>query len=293
MHSHTSWNALLIWRRAAVAILWLSAGTAASLLADTPADVVIRGVAVVDVRRGEVMPGRDIVIRGTHIASVALSGQVLPHAKTAIDGRGKFASPGLIDAEVTLARMSRGTAAALLADGITAVRDVGTSPDRIAEWRRELAHGKIYSPRIARACPTATAAPTAESGCGPPSVYSAVLAALLDARAQRLAGSAGVARLGLHEELELRVRAGFTSVAALRAVTIESAQMLLAADLGEVAAGMAADLVVTTANPLADIRNLRLIDAVVFRGEALTPAHLNLLRSRPASADGVSFQRNW
>ena len=289
MHSHTSWNALLIWRRTAVAILWLSAGTAASLLADTPAEVVIRNVAVVDVRRGVVVSGRDIVIRGTHIASVAPSGPVLPSAKTTIDGRGKFASPGLIDAEVTLARMS--WAAALLADGITAVRDVGTNPDRIAEWRRELANGKIYSPRIARACPTAATA--LESGCGPPSVHSAaVLAALLGARAQRLSGSAGVTRLALHEELELMVRAGFTSVAALRAVTIESAQTLVAADLGEVAAGMAADIVVTTANPLADIRNLRAIDAVVFRGEVLTQAHLNLLRSRPASADGVRFQGN-
>ena len=294
LHPRTPWNSLPIWRRTAVASLVLSASTAAFLLADTRADVVIRGIAVVDVRRGMVMPGRDIVVRGTHLASVAPSGQALPHAKTTIDGWGKFASPGLIDAEVTLARVSKGTAAALLADGITAVRDVGTNPDRIAEWRRELAHGKMYSPRIARACPVATTATAGESGCGPSAFHpAAALAALLGARAQRLSGSAGASRLALHDELELLVRAGFTSVAALRSVTIEAAQMLMTAELGEVAAGMAADLVVTTANPLADIRNLRAIDAVVFRGEALTPAHLNLLRSRPASADGVRFERNW
>ena len=111
--------------------------------------------------------------------------------------------------------------------------------------------------------------------------------AALRREAIRLSGTSGVATSsagdpGLHDQLEQLARAGFTPLAALRAVTIETAQALALADLGEVAAGMAADIVVTTANPLADIRNARAIDAVVFRGEALTRAHLNLLRAGPS-----------
>ncbi|MEP7116610.1 MAG: amidohydrolase family protein, partial [Acidobacteriota bacterium] len=59
------------------------------------------------------------------------------------------------------------------------------------------------------------------------------------------------------------------------AATLDAALLLALPDLGELAVGHGADIVVTTANPLADIRHARAIDAVVFRGEALTRAHLN------------------
>jgi imidazolonepropionase-like amidohydrolase len=38
-------------------------------------------------------------------------------------------------------------------------------------------------------------------------------------------------------------------------------------DLGEVKKGATADLVVLTANPLADVRNTRAIDEVIVRGK--------------------------
>ena len=271
----------------------VSAG--ASTGADDRAEVVIRGVNVVDLRQGVVLPARDIVIRGTRIASVHPAGGTLPPAKTLIDGRGKFALPGLIDAHVQLARFTRDTAASLLSDGVTAVRDLGTDPARIAEWRRALARGQMYAPRIARACgalPAAVGAPVSdprlrapEPGCGRVGASEVSALAALEREATRLpadarGGAALFARYpGLHDQLERLVGAGFTPLAALRAVTIETAQAQGLPDLGEVAVGMAADVLITTGDPLADIRNARAIDAVVFRGEALTRAHLNLLRT--------------
>lgn len=254
---------------------------------DTRADVVIHDVQVIDVRHGRVLPGRDVVVRGTRITSITPAGTAPVDAKVTIQGRGKFALPGMIDMAVTLQDFSRSGAAALLVDGVTGVRDLGTPPALIAAWRRELARGTRYSPRVIRACagsPDAPAAPV-ESGCGPLAAGgSMALARLLDARVQERDRAPGVTRLGLHDALERLVRAGTSTSAALRAVTIEAAQALGAPDLGNMAPGMAADIVITTASPLADIRNLRTIDAVVFRGEALTRAHLNLLRAGAAAS---------
>jgi imidazolonepropionase-like amidohydrolase len=72
---------------------------------------------------------------------------------------------------------------------------------------------------------------------------------------------------GLHAELELLVRAGLTPLEALQAATRNPAEYLNAGDRsGTVEVGKLADLVVLTANPLADIRNLRQIDAVIING---------------------------
>jgi imidazolonepropionase-like amidohydrolase len=61
---------------------------------------------------------------------------------------------------------------------------------------------------------------------------------------------------GLHEELIHFIRAGLTPFEALRAATLEPARFLGSADsLGTVETGKVADLVLLTANPLADIRN--------------------------------------
>ncbi|MEP7117334.1 MAG: hypothetical protein ABI880_07125, partial [Acidobacteriota bacterium] len=196
----------------------------AAIESGVEADVVIRGISLIDVRQGLLLPDRDIVVRGTRIASVAPAGAALPPAKTVIEGRGKYALPGLIDPHVRLADVTRAAAALLLTDGVTAVRDIGTEPGSIAQWRRALAYGQIYAPRIARAC---DGAPTAEPGCGdvaPPGAPA--LAALL-----RALVSPGP---GLHDLLEQLVRAGgVTSRDALRAATLDAALLLALPDLGE------------------------------------------------------------
>jgi imidazolonepropionase-like amidohydrolase len=72
-----------------------------------------------------------------------------------------------------------------------------------------------------------------------------------------------------HREMELLVRAGLTPGEALLTATRNSAILLGADSLGLIAPGNAADLVVLSKDPLADIRNTRAIQAVMARGYLL------------------------
>lgn len=82
----------------------------------------------------------------------------------------------------------------------------------------------------------------------------------------------------LHDELRLLVEAGISPLQALRSATIEPARALAVADtLGSIAPGKAADIVLLTADPLADIRNTRRIAAVVLAGRWLPSAQLRTL----------------
>jgi imidazolonepropionase-like amidohydrolase len=72
-----------------------------------------------------------------------------------------------------------------------------------------------------------------------------------------------------HRELELLVRAGLSPREALRAATRNAAVLLGVDSLGLIAPGNAADLVVLTKDPLADIRNTRAIQSVMLRGKLL------------------------
>ncbi len=74
--------------------------------------------------------------------------------------------------------------------------------------------------------------------------------------------------VSLHEELELLTdRVGLAPREALQAATTNAARFFnLQSEAGGVAAGMRADLVLLRQNPLTDIRNTRLIDAVLTSG---------------------------
>ncbi len=77
----------------------------------------------------------------------------------------------------------------------------------------------------------------------------------------------------LHDELELLVGIGLTPAEALRSATLEPARFLGATDsLGTVAPGKLADLVLLSANPLADIGNVRSIVTVIANGRVFDGA---------------------
>ncbi|MSO72387.1 MAG: amidohydrolase [Rhodospirillaceae bacterium] len=76
---------------------------------------------------------------------------------------------------------------------------------------------------------------------------------------------------GYHEhwELALMVEAGMTPAQAIRSATGTAASYLNAKDLGTLETGKWADLIVLNADPLADIKNTRTINAVYIAGNAI------------------------
>jgi imidazolonepropionase-like amidohydrolase len=84
----------------------------------------------------------------------------------------------------------------------------------------------------------------------------------------------------LHDELALLVEAGLTPREALAAATLGPAKYLgRQKDLGTVEKGKLADLVLLSADPLADIKNTRKIAVVVVNGKLLKRADLDKLLS--------------
>jgi hypothetical protein len=85
----------------------------------------------------------------------------------------------------------------------------------------------------------------------------------------------------LHQEMELMVGSGLSPAEVLSAATLNNAKALRQQEeIGSIAAGKVADLVLLDADPLEDIRNTRKIGAVIHRGHVADPAELLKLVSR-------------
>ncbi len=86
----------------------------------------------------------------------------------------------------------------------------------------------------------------------------------------------------LHQELKLLVdKCRFTPMDALLSATLIPAKFFrMEQDLGTVAPGKIADLVMLTANPLADIANIRFVDGVMLNGRWLDRAALDRLADK-------------
>jgi imidazolonepropionase-like amidohydrolase len=84
-----------------------------------------------------------------------------------------------------------------------------------------------------------------------------------------------MAGFSVHEELVNLVAAGLTPYEAIRAGTGNAAEFLgQAGELGSVADGMRADLLLIDANPLVDVRNASKITGVMLRGQWLPAERL-------------------
>jgi imidazolonepropionase-like amidohydrolase len=253
---------------AALSTSMTSAATPQSAAATTkPAEVLISDVSVFSPETGSWLEHRDIVVRDTRIFSVSAHATSSVAAKHVVRGTGKFAVPGLFDNRVHIAGLARDAAPLFLAFGVTTVGDVRSDADRVSEWRRAINNGKLHGPRIVAGVAAPDRAqprplPGSQAGQMPVSPGSSLI-----------------------EKLESLVRdAGVSTADALAAATLRSAEVHgLSGSLGSIEAGKTADIVILDRNPLADISNLRSIDAVVFRGEMLTRAHLNQFLSAPRS----------
>jgi Imidazolonepropionase and related amidohydrolases len=91
--------------------------------------------------------------------------------------------------------------------------------------------------------------------------------------------------LSLHQELALMVEAGLTPLEALQAATIHAARFLgKDKELGTIAAGKLADVVLLDASPLSDIHNTQKISAVFSNGRWLDRQTLNELLAKVEAA---------
>jgi hypothetical protein len=82
----------------------------------------------------------------------------------------------------------------------------------------------------------------------------------------------------LHDELALLVESGLTPLAALQAATVRPAEFLARTEeIGIIAPGKRADLVLLSADPLIDIHNTTQIQAVWFNGKLFDRAALDAI----------------
>ena len=110
------------------------------------ATLVIRDVTLIDGAGAPPVECATIVIDGDRIASVG-QGAALPDGAQEIDGRGRWAVPGLIDTHVHLELVGREALPAWLALGVTTIRDLGGALDFLVETRRLLQDGAA-GPRL-------------------------------------------------------------------------------------------------------------------------------------------------
>jgi hypothetical protein len=86
----------------------------------------------------------------------------------------------------------------------------------------------------------------------------------------------------LHDELGLLVEAGLTPLEALRTATTNPAQFFGMKDVGTIAPGMKANLIVLDADPLENIANTKKISSVIMRGTLYTRVQLDDLLNSSA-----------
>jgi imidazolonepropionase-like amidohydrolase len=154
-----------------------------------PSSVVIEGVAVFEPDSGKMLDGRTIVVRGERIVAVTSADAKLelPLEATRIDGRGRFALPGLIDAHVhlvhvlDLAGMSGEEVLPLyLAAGVTSVRSAGDEIVAASRVARFAAANPETSPRVFTCSPLLDADPPIHRGAGRAVTDAAQVPAILD-----------------------------------------------------------------------------------------------------------------
>lgn len=240
-------------RLTAALLVILVPGTVASSTKGPRLDAFVRDITIFDARSGELRFHQDILIGGTRVQAVRPHDRSPIDAKYVLDGAGKVAVPGLFE-HPALGAPSTDTRGTLLARGVTSMWASGWDATEAERWQRGLDRGEFYGPRLVGVDAPARPAPTTVGA--------------------RRGGSNVLDTLVRLTEVE-----GMTASQALQDATLGEARRAgRAVDLGSIDAGKTADILILSENPLMDIRNVRAIDAVIFRGEVLTQAHLNLLR---------------
>src|SRR5688500_7606348 len=112
--------------------------------------LAITNVTVIDVVRGRALSNQTVVINGNRITAVGPSASTLaPRRAQVLNGSGKFLIPGLWDMHSHVVGFGRTALTLYVAQGVTAVRDMGA--ERFADakaWRDSIAAGQLLGPRM-------------------------------------------------------------------------------------------------------------------------------------------------
>jgi imidazolonepropionase-like amidohydrolase len=109
--------------------------------------LAIIGADVVDVATGKLIPRQTVIVSGGRIEATGQVGRVaIPARAERINARGKTLIPGLWDMHVHLSHAGDCTLPILVTYGVTGVRDMGGDPNRLKEWRRSVAEGRLVGP---------------------------------------------------------------------------------------------------------------------------------------------------
>jgi imidazolonepropionase-like amidohydrolase len=121
------------------------------------ADVLIRHAAVVDVEHARISSDQAVATKGDRIVAVGNDAKIAAAwgAARQIDGKGRFLIPGLWDMHVhfgggtELVEENKALLPLYVAYGVTTVRDCsGDLANDVLNWRREIAEGKLFGPRL-------------------------------------------------------------------------------------------------------------------------------------------------
>jgi len=115
----------------------------------------ITHVTLVDVIDGKLQSNLTVLIRGNRINAIGPSPNLLiPSNARVVDATGKFLIPGLWDMHVHLGNATEAALPALVASGVTGVRDMGSpSFETLRSWNVEALSGGRVGPRIVAAGP--------------------------------------------------------------------------------------------------------------------------------------------
>jgi imidazolonepropionase-like amidohydrolase len=121
------------------------------------ADVLIRHAAAVDVEHARISSDQAVATKGDRIVAVGNDADIAAAwgAAREIDGKGRFLIPGLWDMHVhfgggaELVEENKALLPLYVAYGITTVRDCsGDLANDVLNWRREIAEGKLFGPKL-------------------------------------------------------------------------------------------------------------------------------------------------
>jgi hypothetical protein len=148
-----------IWDHGVV-LLRLAFIVALAVSSLSAAVTVFRNVTVIDGTGTPAMPHKTIVVRGERIAEIGAAARVrIPKGARVVEGRGRYAIPGLWDMHVHL-WYPQNQLPVYVANGVTGVRDMGSDFAVTTAWRRESESGKRIGPHVVTSGPPVAGKPS-------------------------------------------------------------------------------------------------------------------------------------